>query len=395
MSWRIKGMTVHIHNQSSYELRQCSHKNLGVRTWPFKSFVVPKGNMKHRIEIDMFANKYAEAIYQVGQTRQHVKFVFKSGMIRMIHLNGPHHIEMNDFIFVNDKHKNLIINDVPDHFRTWMSSESISNKTLCQLCIPATHNSGASWFYTCHILGRYFLCQDLSVYDQCNNGIRFLDFRVSNDQEKIYVSHRFMVTSFQSTLTEVAEFLLHRPTEIIIVHIKKDWDKAFTKHDDLKKMIEETLGDLIIRDCDQWMMMTLNELRNMGKRVLLITDLIEEYVDMNKTMSGSWPSCHDAKPDILFQNFNRKWFYESRPCMARDKGGLSITDCVITPDVCSVVKEIVKMDVMLREGAQICNQSLRMCLQKEWKEHFINIIALDFPDRVTIETIIKHNDNMR
>lgn len=128
------------------------------------------------------------------------------------------------------------------------------------------------------------------------------------------------------------------------------------------------------------------------KRALVITDLLKGYVDMHTTMTGSWPSCHSSKPLELFENFDNKWFKECRPRATCDRGGLSITDCIITPDGSSIARELIKMDLGLREGGKACNGKLKECLEGSWKNCFMNIVAMDFPDREVVEALINHNE---
>jgi hypothetical protein len=374
-----------INNQSSFTLLLV-HNNT-VKAWPFQSKVIEKGQTHCTFDV---GSTHADATYKVGETNELVKFTLHGGIIHLLCITGPRLIEMAPFNVVKDHAGTIVIRDISRSHCAWM--ENKKDKTLCKLCIPGTHNSGASWAYTSHLFGRYFLCQDVTITDQLYDGIRFIDFRVSDNGIAICVSHRLVVTEFKTLLTEIAEFLMHQPTEICIIHIKKDWDRVFTKHEELHDVIEHVLGVLILRDSDNWSCKTIQELCDMGKRALVITDLLSGYVDIHNTMTGSWPSCHSTKPSELFCNFDNKWFYETRPRLACDRYGLSITDCIITPDVSSIFREIINLDVMLRDGAKICNEHIRTCMRDAWMNHFVNIVTMDFPDRETILLLINHEN---
>jgi hypothetical protein len=359
----------------------------GVLHWPFECETIERGSTNQIIEMNLLGRRYAEATYRLNDTNTTIKFILQNGVIKMQKQEGPKQVEMNAFSFTTST---ITIVDVPRNYSRWM--ESKQDKTLCQLCIPGTHNSGASWAYHSHILGRYFLCQENSITDQLYDGIRFFDFRVSDNGSQLCVSHRFVVTDFQPLLIEIQTFLQHHTTEVVIIHIKKDWNRAFSMHEQLEHELTKVLGHYIIRDSDDWSSKTIGDLCSMEKRALVVTDLLKGYVDMHTTMTGSWPSCHSSKPQELFENFDNKWFKECRPRVTCDRAGLSITDCIITPDGSSIARELVKMDLGLREGGKACNNKLKECLEGSWKTCFMNIVAMDFPDREVVEALINHNN---
>jgi 1-phosphatidylinositol phosphodiesterase len=100
---------------------------------------------------------------------------------------------------------------------------------ISTLSIPGTHNSAAFF----KLAAPSVRCQGNSIYDQLNNGVRFLDIRLSKDYmsrgEKvnnlIVVHGKFPVKlsgsyKFKNVLKDVYSFLETNPTETVLISIK-------------------------------------------------------------------------------------------------------------------------------------------------------------------------------
>ena len=116
--------------------------------------------------------------------------------------------------------KNVSINKI--NSTNWMSN-LLDGIDIREVSIPATHDSGTN------SLMRLAKCQDLSISDQLNAGIRFLDIRVtpqgagSISNFKLKVSHTFVSSlGFKDVLNDVKKFLTTNPTETILIKISRD-----------------------------------------------------------------------------------------------------------------------------------------------------------------------------
>lgn len=102
---------------------------------------------------------------------------------------------------------------------SWMRDID-DERMISDLCIPGTHDSGATWgvSYT----GR---CQTLSIFDQLyTKGVRFLDIRCKKENNRLRICHGFIRQSLylEDVLAQCILFLRIRPTETIIMSVKKD-----------------------------------------------------------------------------------------------------------------------------------------------------------------------------
>lgn len=103
----------------------------------------------------------------------------------------------------------------------WMKgvNDSVS---LTSLSLPGSHDSGAL-----HSIGDVSgKCQDLSVYDQLNCGVRFFDVRLQLRGSELKVVHGFVdqKLDFSSVLNDFDSFLKAHPSEGILVSVKKESD---------------------------------------------------------------------------------------------------------------------------------------------------------------------------
>ena len=108
----------------------------------------------------------------------------------------------------------------------WMAAID-GNLRITQINMPGTHDSGTQKIS----LATYSQCQDKSIEEQLNMGIRFLDIRLeAEDGGKLYLVHG--TTDCQSNsggklyleevLTNCYQFLDAHPTETIVMSMKKD-----------------------------------------------------------------------------------------------------------------------------------------------------------------------------
>lgn len=111
-----------------------------------------------------------------------------------------------------------------DFSKNWMSYLD-DNKKLTELTIPGTHDSGT---YLSDFTG-LAKCQDKSIKDQLDQGIRFLDIRLKpgiDDDNALYIAHGTFYESrfsFAGDLMPIIQkFLSKNPSETIIMSIKDD-----------------------------------------------------------------------------------------------------------------------------------------------------------------------------
>ncbi len=104
----------------------------------------------------------------------------------------------------------------------WMARLDNAKK-LNELSLPGTHNSGA----TKSLLGSG-QCQDTTIKEQLNVGVRFFDIRLKLQNNELKVVHSIVdqKLTFESVLEDINAFITENPTEFLIVSIKQDADPS-------------------------------------------------------------------------------------------------------------------------------------------------------------------------
>jgi len=105
----------------------------------------------------------------------------------------------------------------------WMGSISDS-KSLSEISIPGTHETCAqieTWPGTAK-------CQSLSLGDQLNAGIRFVDIRCRHFNDAFTIHHGaiYQNMNFDDVLNTCISFLNSNPTECIIMSVKEEYDAS-------------------------------------------------------------------------------------------------------------------------------------------------------------------------
>ncbi|WP_326698939.1 phosphatidylinositol-specific phospholipase C [Streptomyces sp. NBC_01754] len=110
--------------------------------------------------------------------------------------------------------------------RDWMGALADSTP-LRHLTIPGTHNSGARYG------GPWTECQNTTVTEQLDSGIRFLDVRcrVTGDAFAIHHGASYQNLMFGDVLIACRDFLARRPSETVLMRVKQEYseesDEAF------------------------------------------------------------------------------------------------------------------------------------------------------------------------
>jgi len=102
---------------------------------------------------------------------------------------------------------------------------------LSEICMPGSHDAGmiAGQEY---FPGNKYACQDLTIYQQCYQGVRFFDLRIGKNNNNAAAYHGFPPfreygVRCSTFLNDVAQFLTEQPSEFVVVRI--DHTKAGTE----------------------------------------------------------------------------------------------------------------------------------------------------------------------
>lgn len=192
----------------------------------------------------------------------------------------------------------------------WMSYVP-DDWSLSRLSMPGTHDSGAykSAWYNYPII-RTWKTQDLSLREQLNAGVRFLDIRCRHIQNVCAIHHGMVFTEqfLNEVLATIYTFLDENPSESILMSVKEpEWDAEGNT-----RTFEETFRDYISRNPSKWYLEPTvpllgsdpkEPLTARGKIVLIRRFAANETLGMNATPSV-WPyNSMAATGELSIQDF--------------------------------------------------------------------------------------------
>ena len=110
-----------------------------------------------------------------------------------------------------------------EKYANWMSNLD-DNVSLRNINMPGSHDTMALYSIA-DLAGQ---CQSLSLHDQLNLGVRFLDIRLKEDHDKLKAIHGFIdqKVSFETITKTIEEFIEKNPNEFIIMSVKEEADPS-------------------------------------------------------------------------------------------------------------------------------------------------------------------------
>lgn len=207
-------------------------------------------------------------------------------------------------LILSNKNVILFFGDDKMKLNSWLS-EIDDNRELFALNLPATHDSVTDFVQFSYITK----CQNMSISQQLNIGIRSLDLRVQVRDERLKMVHAFAKVFTDSSrseqmdlsdvLSQCYDFLDKNKSEAIIIQFKNDSGRDYEKSFDI------LFSSYIKGNEDKWFLENrsplLSEAR--GKIVLIrrckMNDR-EEYTDKNTGIDFSrWEEQTTKEPHPL------------------------------------------------------------------------------------------------
>jgi 1-phosphatidylinositol phosphodiesterase len=105
----------------------------------------------------------------------------------------------------------------------WMGSLD-ENLKLTAFSIPGTHDSGARF----ETFSGTAICQNLTIDEQLNAGVRYLDIRCRHLDNNFVIHHGsvYQKINFTNVLNSCSSFLSQNPSETIIMSVKEEYDAS-------------------------------------------------------------------------------------------------------------------------------------------------------------------------
>lgn len=222
----------------------------------------------------------------------------------------------------------------------WMS-QIPNDRVLNQLIIPGTHNSGTNeitgkslfslskdsplpiWIEIISnifphsivriITARWSKTQPYSIFQQLNDGIRYLDLRVCRYQSHFYLCHALLSERLEKALHQIALFAKAHPSEIILVDINHIYGvHSSAAKTQLSNIIQQYLGNDLIPN-HYHVTDTMGTLRASNRSVIVFMNAADDVSHSfwrESEINSPWPNVHRVTD--LFQALNTEVAYRAK-----------------------------------------------------------------------------------
>lgn len=135
---------------------------------------------------------------------------------------------------------------LPIAMNSWMSGIQ-DNISISKISIPGTHDSGAR--VDAPVVSGTAKTQDLSIAEQLNAGVRFLDIRCRHIENAFAIHHGaiYQNLNFDDVLNACYAFLDSHPSETIIMSVKEEYDASNTT-----RSFEQTFDSYVQKNSSKW-----------------------------------------------------------------------------------------------------------------------------------------------
>lgn len=145
---------------------------------------------------------------------------------------------------------------------SWMTGLA-DNTNIAAISIPGTHDSGAR----VEPVSGTAKCQDLSIADQLEAGIRYLDIRCRHIDNAFAIHHGaiYQNLNFDDVLTACKTFLTNHPKEVIVMSVKEEYDPSNNT-----RTFEQTFDTYVSKYGNISLSATVPDLGNVRGKIVLL-----------------------------------------------------------------------------------------------------------------------------
>lgn len=247
---------------------------------------------------------------------------------------------------------------------------TLADRSLCEIALPGSHNSGSfaveansalspdakDWVKSISrlvgpavvgsICAPWSRCQRFDILTQLLNGIRYLDLRVCQMGDDLFLCHGQLSVAVHDAFQQINDFLTQvGPDEIILLDFNHFYAMDDSSHEFLCALLLSLLGQWICSHSNRSCRSTLRELwsSNEQERVIVIyhnqdTAKTHPWLWPSECIQSPWPDTTDK--DHLMEYLKRRHaeWRADRPSVFR------VAQALRTPDVGMVMQSVMPLN---------------------------------------------------
>ena len=273
---------------------------------------------------------------------------------------------------------------------------------LVDLILPGTHDSGsyaitkasppapgapASYAQVGSIAAKWAKTQDQTLEEQLRGGIRYLDLRVADFEDRLVLVHGLVSCDLDDALAGVRRFTAEHPKEPVLLDLQAMPPRS--AHSKLHELLQETLGEHLFRGEGPPAKWTLKELWTSERALICITSYSDfaarapEYRS-RRLLDSVWTNTREVS--ALREGLDAR-------LRARDLDGLQCAYLTFTPKA----RTIIAGSVFGGSGLRSLSKPL-FKLPGEWIPEWLdaglrpNVVPVDFCEHTdAVDAVILGN----
>lgn len=259
------------------------------------------------------------------------------------------------------------------NFSQWMKKLP-QNAILSNLSIPGTHDSGALHNGLSFGFAR---CQSLTLREQLDSGIRFLDIRCRHQRDRFQIYHGVINQhiSFAQVIRVCEEFLAENPTETLLMSVKEE-----STPDEVTRDFQATFIAEIAPFKDRWCIAKVHPSVGEVRGRIVLVDRVGKLggLDWSKmNLQDDYQAMPEIKKQKIAKHFDAARGDDSGQWFLNYCSG-TVPSRLINPEsYASQINPFLLEEVKARQG------------------HRLGVVIMDFPSKENIEAIVMSNRLLR
>lgn len=259
------------------------------------------------------------------------------------------------------------------NFSQWMKKLP-QNAILSNLSIPGTHDSGALHNGLSFGFAR---CQSLTLREQLDSGIRFLDIRCRHQRDRFQIYHGVINQhiSFAQVIRVCEEFLAENPTEILLMSVKEE-----STADEVTRDFQATFIAEIAPFKDRWCIAKVNPSVGEVRGRIVLVDRVGKLggLDWSKmNLQDDYQALPEIKKQKIAKHFDAARGDDSGQWFLNYCSG-TVPSRLINPEsYASLINPFLLDQIKARHGNRL------------------GVVIMDFPNQEIIEAVVMSNRFLR
>lgn len=247
--------------------------------------------------------------------------------------------------------------------------------------------------------------QVVTVRQQLDGGVRFLDLRLRDREGTVWTAHRWYLVPLSVVVEDVAAFVAAHPTEVVVVKLRRDWDNR--PADEVRATaLSAALAPLaayVVPPADREV--PVGMLASAGKRVVLLKGN-EDPVLVSPLPAGVWTDAYATRW------WNTPWGGELCAALGGVNastwtvaGALNMHQALVTPTLDTIVDATIAgllgdavvagPHQSLREAAAAVNRDVVLPWLASLPVPWSGVIATDMTSAAIVAAVLRLNDASR